>query len=88
MRAISEICKSQPLIIELVHTYRLTINLQYTINHMYRLTINLQYTINHTTDSRLAAYERKGSAVRMLNYDVMYEINGKICVAEIMLVLN
>jgi len=49
---------------------------------------NLQYTINHTPDTRLPAYERKGSAVRILNYDVKYEINGKICVAEIMFVLN
>ena len=32
-RAISEICKSQPLTIELVHTYRLTRNLEYTVNH-------------------------------------------------------
>ena len=74
IREISEICKSQPLTVELVH--------------MYCLTRNVQYTINRTPDSRLPAYERKGSAVRMSNYDVMYEINGKICVAEIMFVLN
>jgi hypothetical protein len=74
IRAISGICKSQPLTIELVHTYRLT--------------RNLEYTINHTPDSCLPACERKGSAVCMLNYDVMYEINGKICVTEIMFALN
>jgi len=55
---------------------------------MYRLTRNLEYTINHTPYSHLPAYEHKGVAMCMLNYDVMYEINGKICVAEIMFVLN
>jgi hypothetical protein len=29
----SEICKSQPFTTELVHMYRLTRNLEYTINH-------------------------------------------------------